>query len=144
MFGWSILFHSAMSFDHRIQSGWEEVQKEVFALQMHGKEGALLVPYGRNYDAVDLLYRNRAGETLDVTGELRRIRARTLILHVADDHWVRLCMARKAQERIPGSRLCAFEHPLGHYALFRAPSVFRDAIRSFLEEATTDGTGKRS
>ena len=40
MFGWSILFHSAMSFDHRIQMGWDEVQKEAFAWEPHGKEGA--------------------------------------------------------------------------------------------------------
>jgi homoserine acetyltransferase len=140
MFGWSILFHSAMSFDYRIQAGWDEVQKEAFAWDLRGKEGALLVPYGRNYDAVDLLYRNRAGESFNVTGQLHRIRARTLILHVANDHWVRLCMARKAQERIAGSRLCSFEHPLGHYALFRAPNVFRDTIRPFLEGASTTGT----
>jgi len=140
MFGWSILFHSAMSFDHRIQMGWDEVQKETFAWELHGKEGALLVPYGRNYDAIDLLYRNRAGEFLDVTGQLHRIRAKTLILHVANDHWVRLRMARMAQERIPGSRLCSFEHPLGHYALFRAPNVFRDTIRPFLEDASTAAT----
>ncbi len=137
MFGWSILFHSAMSFDHRIQMGWDEVQKETFAWELQGKEGALLVPYGRNYDAIDLLYRNRAGESLNVTGQLHRIRARTLILHVANDHWVRLSMARMAHERIPGSRLCSFEHPLGHYALFRAPNVFRDTIRPFLEGAST-------
>jgi homoserine O-acetyltransferase len=137
MFGWSILFHSAMSFDHRIEMGWDEVQKEAFAWELRGKEGTLLVPYGRNYDAIDLLYRNRAGETLNVTHELHRIRAKTLILHVADDHWVRLRMARMAHERIPGSRLCSFEHPLGHYALFRAPNVFRDTIRPFLEDPST-------
>jgi len=141
MFGWSILFHSAMSFDHRIQMGWDEVQKEAFAWDPHGKEGMLLVPYGRNYDAVDLLYRNRAGETLNVTGELHRIRARTLILHVANDHWVRLHMARMAHEGIPGSRLCAFEHPLGHYALFQAPNTFRDTIRAFLEGSNPTAAG---
>jgi homoserine acetyltransferase len=142
MFGWSILFHSAMSFDYRIQAGWDEVQKEAFAWEFHGKEGALLVPYGRNYDAVDLLYRNRAGETLNVTGELHRIRARTLILHVANDHWVRLCMARQAQERIAGARLCSFENSLGHYALFRAPNEFRDTIKTFLEDPSPTSTGR--
>jgi homoserine acetyltransferase len=142
MFGWSILFHSAMSFDYRIQAGWDEVQKEAFAWEFHGKEGALLVPYGRNYDAVDLLYRNRAGETLNVTGELHRIRARTLILHVANDHWVRLCMARQAQERIAGARLCSFENSLGHYALFRAPNEFRDTIKAFLEDPSPTSTGR--
>ena len=101
MFGWSILFQSAMSFDYRIQTGWDEVQKEAFAWDLQGKEGALLVPYGRNYDAIDLLYRNRAGESLNVTGELHRIRARTLILHVANDHWVRLCMARRPTSVFP-------------------------------------------
>ncbi len=141
MFGWSILFHSAMSFDYRIQAGWDEVQKEAFAWEFHGKEGALLIPYGRNYDAIDLLYRNRAGDALNVTQELHRIRARTLILHVANDHWVRLCMARKAQERIAGSRLCSFEHPLGHYALFRAPNEFRDTIKLFLEDSMPTTTG---
>ena len=49
MFGWSILFHSAMSFDHRIQMGWDEVQKEVFAWELQGKEGAILVPYGQEF-----------------------------------------------------------------------------------------------
>ena len=142
MFGWSILFHSAMSFDHRIQMGWDEVQKEAFAWEPHGKEGAILVPYGRNFDAIDLLYRNRAGESLNVTGELHRIRAKTLILHVANDHWVRLCMAQQAQERIAGARLCSFEHPLGHYALFRAPNEFRDTIKTFLEDSSPTSTGR--
>jgi hypothetical protein len=50
-------------------------------------------------------------------------------------------MARKAHERIPGSRLCAFEHPLGHYALFRAPAIFRDEIRLFLEGAPRTSSG---
>jgi len=140
MFGWSILFHSAMSFDHRIQMGWDEVQKETFAWELHGKEGAILIPYGRNFDAIDLLYRNRAGETLNVTGDLHRIRAKTLILHVANDHWARLCMARKAHERIPGSRLYSFEHPLGHYALFRAPNAFHDTVHSFLDDAAVTAT----
>jgi len=132
-----------MSFDHRIEAGWEEAQKEAFAWEMHGKEGALLVPYGRNYDAVDLLYRNRAGESLDVTERLDRIRAKTLILHVANDNWVRLRMARKAHERIAGSALCSFEHPLGHYALFRAPNVFRDRIRTLLEDDPAASPGVR-
>jgi homoserine O-acetyltransferase len=141
MFGWSILFHSAMSYDYRIEMGWDEVQKEVFAWEFQGKEGALLIPYGRNYDAVDLLYRNHAGRTLNVTPDLHRIRARTLILHVANDHWVRLSMARKVHERIPGSELCSFEHPLGHYALFRAPNEFRDRIALFLEDSSPKATG---
>ena len=142
MFGWSILFQSVMSFDHRIQMGWDEVQKETFAWELHGKEGAILIPYGRNFDAIDLLYRNRAGETLNVTGDLHRIRAKTLILHVANDHWTRLCMARKAHERIPGSRLYSFEHPLGHYALFRAANAFRDTVHSFLDDAAMTATEK--
>jgi len=133
-----------MSYDYRIQAGWDEVQKEAFAWDLQGKEGALLVPYARNYDAVDLLYRNRAGESLNVTGELHRIRARTLILHVANDHWVRLCMAQQAQERIAGARLCSFEHPLGHYALFRAPNEFRDAIKTFLEASASTATGREA
>ncbi len=144
MFGWSLLFYSAMSFDYRIQTGWNDVQKEVFAWEPRGQEGALLMPYGRNYDAIDLLYRNRAGETLDVTQELHRIRARALILHVANDHWVRLCMAQRAQERIAGSRLCSFEHPLGHYALFRAPNEFRDTVRAFLEDSPATPKGRES
>jgi hypothetical protein len=43
-------------------------------------------------------------------------------------------MARKAHEQIPASRLCSFEHPLGHYAIFRAPNAFRDTVRSFLSD----------
>jgi hypothetical protein len=53
-------------------------------------------------------------------------------------------MARRAHERIPGSRLCAFEHPLGHYALFRAPAVFRDEIRLFLEGAPIPPQGEQT
>ena len=101
--------------------------------------GVSAVAYARLKQLLDW-----AGEDFDVTGRLDRIRARTLILHVANDHWVRLCMARRAHERIPGSRLCSFEHPLGHYALFQAPNVFRDTIRAFLEDAEGPLSGERT
>ena len=138
MFGWSILFHSAMSFDHRIQMGWDEVQKEAFAWEPNGKEGANPCPLRPELRRHRPAVPQSGGRIPERNGELHRIRAKTLILHVANDHWVRLHMARMAHERIAGSRLCTFEHPLGHHALFQAPNTFRDTIQTFLESSIAD------
>jgi hypothetical protein len=92
-----------------------------------GRKGRSSSPTAANYDANDLLYRNRRARRSTVTGRLDRIRARTLILHVANDHWSGCAWPARptSESRL---RLCSFEHPLGHYALFQAPNVFRDTI----------------
>jgi homoserine O-acetyltransferase len=134
MFGWSLLLYTGLSFDFRLTQRWEDVRKEVFYWEPDEDQGALLLPLAKNFDAHDLLLRNRAGEELNLTGELHRIRAKTLILHVANDQWVRVKLAEKACQKIKGAKLLSFEHELAHYAVFRAPNVLRERILPFFRE----------
>jgi len=90
MFGWSILLYTGLSFDFRVGQPWVETCKEVFCWKPDGKQGELLLPLAHNYDANDLLLRNRLGDGYFLTDQLHRIRAKTLILHVANDQWLRL------------------------------------------------------
>lgn len=134
MFGWSILLYTGMSFDFRVGQPWEEACREVFSWEPEGKQGELLLPLARSYDANDLLVRNRIAEGFSLTAELHRIKAQTLILHVANDQWLRLSTAEKARDRIRGARLFSFEHELAHYAVFRAPNILRDRVIPFLRD----------
>ncbi|MCX5835151.1 MAG: alpha/beta hydrolase [Deltaproteobacteria bacterium] len=134
MFGWSILLYTGLSFDFRVGQPWTEACKEVFFWEPEGTEGQLLLPLARNYDANDLLLRNRVADHFSLTDHLHRIRAKTLILHVANDQWLRLSTAEKTCDKIKGAGLFSFEHELAHYAVFRAPNVLRECILPFLRE----------
>jgi len=134
MFGWSILLYTGLSFDFRVGQPWMETCKEVFCWRPDGKQGEGLLPLANNYDANDLLLRNRLGDGYFLTDQLHRIRAKTLILHVANDQWLRLSTAEKARDSIKGARLFSFEDELAHYAVFRAPNVLREPVLRFLRE----------
>jgi homoserine acetyltransferase len=134
MFGWSILLYTGLSFDLRVAQPWTEVCKEVFSWESDGNQGKLLLPLARSYDANDLLIRNHIADDFSLTDQLHRIKAQTLILHVANDQWLRLCTAEKARGQIQGARLFSFEHELAHYAVFRAPNILRDCVLPFLRE----------
>lgn len=131
MFGWSILMQTGMDLDFRIQQGWEEVRKEVFYWEPTGDEGALLREKGRDYDVNDLIARNSAQDAFHLNDHLPRIRARTLILHVKNDLWLRERLAIAAAEKIPGAKFASFESPLAHYAVFRAPNVLKEKVLEF-------------
>ena len=145
MFGWSLLRQSAYADELRLAQSPEQFMLESFdwelspqVLATRGAEpgwGQALY-HAALTDANDLIYRNRALARHNVLGELHRVRARTLIVHVETDQWLHLHLARRAQEAIAGSRLLHFSHPLGHYAVFSAPHRYREELSAWL------GSGK--
>lgn len=134
MFGWSILGHTALDFDFRAKQSWEQVKKEVFAWELGRDEGEILKQRAADYDVNDLLYRNFAGDGFDLNGQLHRIKAKTLIVHVKNDQWLRYVMAEETAKKISGSRLVGFTHDRAHYAVFRAPMEVASDIEAFFKE----------
>jgi homoserine O-acetyltransferase len=134
MFGWSILKHTGLTFDLRIQQGMGAVNKEIFVWEPKGDQGANLVSQGKDYDVNDLLYRNFAGEFFDIRNQLPGVKAKALIVHVKNDQWLRYVLAEEAAKKVPGARLEGFESPLAHYAVFQAPNVMQEQITGFFKE----------
>jgi homoserine O-acetyltransferase/O-succinyltransferase len=134
MFGWSVLGETALSFDFRVKQPWDEVKKEVFYWEPMGDEGANLASKGKDFDVDDLIFRNQALDAYDINDQLGRIKAKTLILHVKNDQWLRYVLAEQAASKIGGAKLVGYEHPLAHYAVFRAPNVCKDSVMAFFKE----------
>jgi homoserine O-acetyltransferase len=134
MFGWSILGETGFTFDFRVKQKWDEVKKEVFYWEPTGDEGANLVSKAKDFDVDDLLFRNQALENYDISDQLGRIKAKTLILHVKTDQWLRYVLAEEAASKIKGAKLVGYESPLAHYGIFRAPNVCKEAVMSFFTE----------
>jgi homoserine O-acetyltransferase len=134
MFGWSVLGQSGLSFDFRVKQPWDTVKKEVFYWKPKGDEGINLLAKAREYDVNDLLYRNRAGDGFSIQDRLDGIKAKTLILHVKNDQWLRYVMAEETAKKIQGAKLVGFEHPLAHYAAFRAINLLQGDVRTFFKE----------
>ena len=70
------------------------------------------------YDGVDLVWRNRVGETHNINPYLGRIQARTLVMHITNDLWLNFKLAERAVDRVPGAQLIAEESPVAHYGVF--------------------------
>lgn len=131
-FGWSLLGHTGTSFDLQYAQGWEAKKIQVFSWDQP-ELGQGLQARAADYDANDLLFRNRALFDFDASMHLGRIQAKTLIIHVANDQWIHLQNARRAAAQIPGAQLYSFDDPLAHYAIFKAPNHFAPQIRAFLQ-----------
>ena len=134
MFGWSVLGQTGLSFDFRNKQSWDVVKKDVFYWGPKGDEGTKLLKKANDYDVNDLIYRNRAGDTYNINGQLHRIKAKTLIIHVENDQWLRYEMAKKAAKKIKGAKLIGFESPLAHYAVFRGPNMVMIDVIDFLKK----------
>jgi homoserine acetyltransferase len=134
MFGWSVLGQSGLSFDLRAKQGWDVVKKEVFYWKPAGNEGANLISKAADFDVIDLLYRNQSGAVFKIDDQLGRIKAKTMILHVKNDQWLRLVLAEEAQKKIAGAKLESFDSPLAHYAVFQAPNILKDKVEAFFKE----------
>jgi homoserine acetyltransferase len=134
MFGWSILGHTGLSFDFRVKQSWDVVKKDIFYWNPKGEASVNLVTRGRDYDVNDLIYRNEGLMIYDINNELHRIKAKTLILHVKNDQWLRFIMAEEAAKKITGAKLASFESPLAHYAVFQAPNLLKDDVIAFFQE----------
>jgi homoserine O-acetyltransferase len=134
MFGWSVLGETGLSFDFRNKQPWDAVKKEVFYWQPKGDEGANLISKGKDFDVNDLLYRNMAGDTFNINDQLQRIKAKTMIIGVKTDQWLRYAMAEESAKKIPGAKLVGYEHPLAHYAAFAAFAVMKNEVAAFFKE----------
>ncbi|GAI83304.1 unnamed protein product, partial [marine sediment metagenome] len=97
-----------------------------------GEEGANLLKRV-DYDVNDLLYRNQTIETYDINDQLHRIKAKTLIIHVKNDQWLRYITAEETAKKIEGAKLVGFESPLSHYAGLRGPNMVMVEVINFLK-----------
>ena len=133
MFGWSILGQTGLDFDFRNTQPWDVVKKDVFYWKPKGDEGVKLQAKARDFDVNDLLYRNAWMGTYDINKYLNRIKAKTLIIQVENDQWLRYKMAEKTAKAINGAKLVGFESPLAHYAVFRGPNMVMIEVIDFLK-----------
>ncbi|MGV6872252.1 alpha/beta hydrolase [Pseudochelatococcus sp. B33] len=143
-FHWSVLSQSGFDLGYRATQPWETVKRDVFFWNPPTPEaGAGMAAMAQNFDAVDLLYRNRTGLDYNINDDLGRSRADTLVLHVKNDNWLVFPLAERAAERIPGARLIGEESPLSHYAVFGMPNnqaanpIFRDFLQTVAIGAET-------
>jgi homoserine O-acetyltransferase len=118
-FGWSVLGLTGYDFAYRTSQAFTAVQPEIFYWDPpNEKAGLNVINRAKLYDAVDLVWRNRVGETHNINADLGRIRARTMVMHITNDLWLNFKLAERAVERIPGADLIAEESPVAHYGVF--------------------------
>lgn len=136
-FMWSTLQLTGYTFPVRSATPWKTLQREVFYWEPKGEETATYIARVKNEDAVDFWYRNEAGFGYNINKELKRIKARTLVVHVVNDNWLLVANARKAAEATPGALFATLSDPQAHYGVFRAPNVLKDLIGAFIEDRFT-------
>ncbi len=118
-FGWSVLSLTGFDFGFRSTQDWAAVQPDVFYwTPPNPKAGSSVAARALLFDAVDLIYRNRAGETYNINNDLRRIRARTLVMHIENDQWLNFKLAKRAVDLTPGAELLSETSPVAHYGVF--------------------------
>ncbi len=118
-FGWSVLGLTGYDFAFRTTQSFAAVQPEVFYWDPpNEKAGISVTNRAKIYDAVDLVWRNRVGETHNVNPYLGRIQARTMVMHITNDLWLNFKLAERAVDRVPGAQLIAEESPVAHYGVF--------------------------
>jgi homoserine O-acetyltransferase/O-succinyltransferase len=118
-FGWSVLGLTGYDFGFRTTQAFTSVQPEIFYWNPPNEKAGLNVTNrAKLYDAVDLVWRNRVGETHNINPYLGRIQARTLVMHITNDLWLNFKLAERAVEKIPGADLIAEESPVAHYGVF--------------------------
>ena len=118
-FGWSILGLTGYDFKYRTTQSFDVVQPDIFYWEPpNEKAGSRQTALAKQYDAVDLVWRNRVGETHNINALLGRIEARTLVMHISNDQWLNYKLAERAVDRVPGAQLIAEESPVAHYGVF--------------------------
>ncbi|NJD25345.1 MAG: hypothetical protein FIB06_08045 [Betaproteobacteria bacterium] len=136
-FMWSTLQLTGYTFPVRSATPWDKLQKEVFYWEPKGDQTAAWIARTKNEDPVDYWYRNEGGFRYNINKELKRIKARTLVVHVDTDLWLMVANARKAADAVPGAFFASFPHPAAHYGVFKAPNIIRDTIQAFVEDSFT-------
>ncbi len=132
-FLWSILQQTGYTFAYRSAQPWAMVEREVFYWHPEGNQTAAWLARTVNEDPNDYWYRNAGGWSYNINDELSRITARTLVIHVEDDNWLMVANARAAAEKVPGAGLITFSDPTAHYGVFKAPNLFHDQVKSFVD-----------
>lgn len=140
LFGWSLLKHSAFVDELRMKQGFEHCKQEIFdwekskeVVTSKGKSGYGSALFGVSLiDSNDIIYRNRAQGMFNVEKYLPRVKAKTLIIHITTDQWLYLHLAKRAHEGIKESKLITFSDEMGHYAVFKAPGLYKREIEELL------------
>ena len=112
---WSTLQMTGYTFPVRSATPWKTLQREVFYWEPKGDQNATWIARVKNEDAVDYWYRNNAGFNYNINAELKRIKARTLVVHVVTDQWLMIENARKAAQAVPGAAFATLSDPQAHY-----------------------------
>ena len=127
---WSVLSLTGYELGYRQTLGWDTVSKDVFSWQpdprMGPNAGANLATLAKNFDGVDLWYRDTVGEIHNVNALLPNMKPRTLVVHVDNDQWLISDKAREAAQAIPGGQYVGLTSPIAHYAVFSAPNKLKD------------------
>jgi homoserine O-acetyltransferase/O-succinyltransferase len=118
-FGWSVLSLTGYDFAYRTTQNFASVQPDIFYWDPpNANASSSVINRAKLFDAVDLIWRNGAGETHNINAELWRIRARTLVMHITNDLWLNFKLAERAVERVPGAELISEESLVAHYGVF--------------------------
>jgi homoserine acetyltransferase len=136
-FMWSTLQLTGLTFPVRSATPWSSLQKEVFYWEPKGDQTATYIARTKNEDPVDYWYRNNAGFSYNINKELKRIKARTLVVHVDTDQWLMVENARKAAEAVQGAAFASFPDATAHYGVFKAPNVLKETIAAFIDDSFT-------
>jgi homoserine acetyltransferase len=136
-FMWSTLQLTGYTFPVRSATPWSTLQKEVFYWHPKGDEALTYINRVKNEDAVDFWYRNEAGFNHNINKELKRIKARTLVVHVDNDQWLMVDNARKAAAAVPRALFATLSDPQAHYGVFRALNVLKDLTGAFIDDRFT-------
>jgi homoserine O-acetyltransferase len=134
MFAFSIAHQTLLPFDTRNKMGWKAVQQEVFYWHPKGAEGKKLLEKARDYDVNDMIRLNKAGYNYDLRPYLGKVKAKTLILHVKNDQWLRWMEAVSAARMIKGAGLAGYSSPLAHLGSFSAPNVLKKDVLAFFKK----------
>jgi pimeloyl-ACP methyl ester carboxylesterase len=128
---------TGLTFPVRSGTPWSSLQKEVFYWEPKGDETANYIARTKNEDSVDYWFRNEGGFNYNINKELKRIKARTLVVHVDTDQWLIVANARKAAAQVNGAYFASFPDATAHYGVFKAPNIIRDTIQAFVENQFT-------
>jgi pimeloyl-ACP methyl ester carboxylesterase len=118
-FGWSVLSLTGFDFGYRTTQDFAAVQPDIFYWNPPNSNASKsVIARAKIFDAVDLVWRNRTGETYNLNADLWRVEARTMVMHITNDQWLNFILAQKTVERVPGAELLAEESPVAHYGVF--------------------------
>lgn len=136
-FMWSRLQLTGFTFPIRTATPWPQLEREVFHWEPTGNQSAAWIARVKDEDPVDFWYRNDAGFNYNINKDLKRIKGRTLVVHVETDKWLIVENARQAAKAVDGAAFASFADPTAHYAVFKAPNVLKDTIKAFVDNSFT-------